>query len=345
MGWVDPADPTDWAVASALHRELGRRGHSVTVVGPLRRKGELPKEIKDGVPVRRFRRAGEILRFASEEAVDLWHHHVFARGAGPFLDATRADGRPLVASLHLVLPDYLPHAGGRAGLGAVLERASAVTTVSRSAREALKAIFPAQALRSSVVPNGSGPRRLGRAPRIPRPFLLCAARLAPYKGADLLVLAFARALESAPELRLVLCGRDQTRGGLARFVRRLGLADRVILLGPRMPGEVAALRRRCLAFVLPSRRENFPLALLEAMADGLPCVAGAAGGITEMIRHGKEGLLFPPGDVPALARSLVRVAQDARLRRRLGAAAKARSRRWSWERAASDYERIYLSVR
>jgi glycosyltransferase involved in cell wall biosynthesis len=346
LAWLDPSDPTDWAVASGLHGALKRLGHEAVVIGPRRRRGDAARETREGISIRRFGADTKaISRFADEHGIELWHFHVFARDARPFLAAARDDGRPMVASLHLILPDYLPHLGGRPALKALLRRAGAVTTVSEASRRELKHLYPELAARPSVVYNGPGPRaKPAAAAAHSSLYVLCVARLAPYKGTDILLMAFAQALKDAPELRLVLCGRDQLNGAVARFMRRLGLQDRVTLTGGLPPAKVAGLLRDCRIFVLPSRRENFPLALLEAMAAGKPCVASAVGGMPEMIRHGREGLLVPAGDAGALARALSRLAGDAGLRRRLGTAAKKRSLDWNWKRAAAGYARIYETL-
>ena len=100
----------------------------------------------------------------------------------------------------------------------------------------------------------------------------------------------------------------------------------------------------CAFFVLPSRRENLPLAVLEALAAGKAIVASAVGGVPELVRHGKEGLLFNPGDVAALARRMLTLLEDAPLRRRLERGARARSAAFSWRRAARAYLRLYRSA-
>lgn len=328
LAWIDPRDPTDRAVAEGLGRELAALGHEALVLGPRSAAGRGP---------------AAVARWARERRVDLWHLHVFGRSQATFARAVAGDGRPLVSTLHLVLPDYLPHAG-RPALSALLRRSAAVTAVSRASLAQLRETFPGLRAPAVVVPNGiddlttvSG----SIAKSLPRPYALCPARLAPYKGQDVLLMAFARARERLPGLTLALCGRDQLGGRLRAFARRLGLGGSVAFLGQRPPEEVAALRRGCRFVVLPSRRENAPLALLEAMRDGKPAVASAVGGVPELARHGREALLVRPGDVEGLARALVRLSRDSALRARLGNAAARRSARWTWAEAARAYSRLY----
>jgi glycosyltransferase involved in cell wall biosynthesis len=103
---------------------------------------------------------------------------------------------------------------------------------------------------------------------------------------------------------------------------RLGLADRLHFTG--LTHEVESYLRASDLFVLPSRREGLPVALLEAMACGLPCIASRLRGSTETIIEDEvNGLMTPPGDAAALARAIARVLPDPELQRRLGAAARA----------------------
>jgi glycosyltransferase involved in cell wall biosynthesis len=110
-------------------------------------------------------------------------------------------------------------------------------------------------------------------------------------------------------------------------VRRLeeasrGLGDRVRRLG-RL-ADVRELLDACDVFALASRTEEAPMSVLEAMAAGLPVVATDVGGVGELVAAGETGLLSPAGDVPALSANIERLGLDAGLRRRLGAAGRAR---------------------
>jgi glycosyltransferase involved in cell wall biosynthesis len=97
-------------------------------------------------------------------------------------------------------------------------------------------------------------------------------------------------------------------------------------------------------FVLPSRSEAFPNAVLEAMAAGLPIVASGVGGIVELIENDRTGLLVPPDDPAALADRICRLMRVPGLASRLGGAARAEARAgYSFDRMIAAFESLYLS--
>ncbi len=145
-------------------------------------------------------------------------------------------------------------------------------------------------------------------------------RLGEEKRFDLLLRAFARVSPTRPDWRLLILGDGPRRADLEALRDALGLRDRVELRGVvREPHEV--LRRGDL-FVLASRTEAFPMALVEAMACGLAVIATEYHeGVREIVRDGVDGLLVAPGDPEALGAAMDRLMADAAERRRLAARA------------------------
>jgi GalNAc-alpha-(1->4)-GalNAc-alpha-(1->3)-diNAcBac-PP-undecaprenol alpha-1,4-N-acetyl-D-galactosaminyltransferase len=173
-----------------------------------------------------------------------------------------------------------------------------------------------------VIPN-SVQAPLEEAEKLHRPDSTACARqivgmgrLAPQKGFDLLIDAFARIAEQFPQWSLTILGEGPQRPALEQLVVLRRLQDRIRLPGWE-PEPITVLRQSEL-FVLSSRFEGFPNALLEAMAAGLAVISfDCPSGPAEIIHDGIDGILVPPENVTALASAIERVLADEPLRRRL----------------------------
>ncbi len=141
-------------------------------------------------------------------------------------------------------------------------------------------------------------------------------------------------------VRLELCGIGPYESELRRQAGALGLTDQVEFAGLVPYSELPEKLRQTDVFVLPTLQEGWPMSLLEGMASGLPALATAVGGIPDAVRHGENGMLVPPGDVPALASALRILLEDAPLRRRMGPAARAAVARCSWSAIWERYEAL-----
>jgi glycosyltransferase involved in cell wall biosynthesis len=138
-------------------------------------------------------------------------------------------------------------------------------------------------------------------------------RLAPQKGFDILIESFATIAGKHPDWRLVIYGEGPERPLLERLRAESGCADRILL--PGLTRNVGEALGKADLFVLPSRFEGYPNALLEALAQGLPVLATACpGGTVEILANGVHGMLVPPDDVLAMTKALDALlsAQDVR---------------------------------
>jgi glycosyltransferase involved in cell wall biosynthesis len=152
--------------------------------------------------------------------------------------------------------------------------------------------------------------------------LICVARLDHSKGIDVLLHAWKRMLSSScewrmpyePKLRLV--GDGDLRPQLERMAVELDIGGSLEFLGSR--SDIVDLLQQAWGFVLPSRNEGMPNALLEAMACGLPCVATRVSGSEDVITDGQNGLLVEPEEPAHLARALRSLIEDSGLAQRLG---------------------------
>ena len=188
-------------------------------------------------------------------------------------------------------------------------------------RSRVPVVPPGRDVASEVVPP-SEDVRAGR-----RSALLCVGNWVERKGILSLLHAFAPLPSDAATLHLV--GRWDLEPEYARLVReRLAhpdLRDRVVVHGPVPVEAVAGLYAAADAFVLPSLKEPFGTVYGEAMAFGLPVVGWRAGNLPYLAENEREGLIVAPGDLQGLTEALRRLAVDAELRGRLGAAARQRA--------------------
>ncbi|HXK94269.1 MAG TPA: glycosyltransferase family 4 protein [bacterium] len=169
--------------------------------------------------------------------------------------------------------------------------------------------------------------------------ILAVGSLRPDKGHDVLLYAFHTARTGHPGWKLALVGDGPWRAHLETLAQMLGIADDVIFYGQRE--DVFSFYSTARIFVLPSRREGMPNALLEAMYCGLPCVVSdASPGPLEYIEPERSGLVFPMEDHLALAEALRRLMADEALRLQLGQHAKERVEEFTPARALPIWETV-----
>jgi len=200
--------------------------------------------------------------------------------------------------------------------------------------------FPPQLQsRARIIPNPISRPRIDTqvCEQLVKPSLIAMGRLGQEKGFDLLLQAFARLKDEHREWTLTIIGDGSLRVELESLRDSLGLNDRV-----RLPGRVKHpqdLLRQGDLFVMPSRREGFPMALCEAMACGLPVICAAcSGGPREIVRNGIDGLLIPTEDVDALTAAMDRLMRDEAERKRLASGARQVTERFGIEKVMGMWE-------
>lgn len=150
------------------------------------------------------------------------------------------------------------------------------------------------------------------------PWLFMTTELHANKGIDLAISALARLSPAYPDMALVVLGEGSERENLLEHARACGVSDRVFLLG-FVPDARQYLSAADL-FLMPSRKEGLPLALLEAGHAALQVVASRVGGIPEIVEHEKDGLLIAPNDAAALAHAIGELLGNSEKARTLGTA-------------------------
>jgi glycosyltransferase involved in cell wall biosynthesis len=234
---------------------------------------------------------------------------IFANG-GPASDLAAAEvakdlGIPYIPVVHCATPDWArQYAAYLDRLPAVYEKANAVVTVSEENLKLMHELFRLEPYLGQVIYNGRPQSyfqardcerrsRLRQEWGIPADGILCftAARLDPCKGYQYQIMAIQKLRQEAcfSQLYFVWVGRGRVSDRLRKMVKELGLEDRVRFLGERT--DVAELLDAADIFVLPSQFEGMPLAIMEAMAKGVPVIASAVSGIPEEL--GETGMLLP----------------------------------------------------
>lgn len=176
-----------------------------------------------------------------------------------------------------------------------------------------------------------------------RPIVLFAGRFSSEKAIDVLLRAWQNVHERCPEALLVMAGTGPLHAEMQALSHALGLDDAVRFLG--WTDQVLPLYQAADLFALTSWSEGMSIALLEAMACGLPPVATEIPGNTDLVTQEQNGLLFTPGDKAGLAAALERGLSDTVLRARLAASARETiTSRFSVEQMNRRYARLYQQV-
>lgn len=237
------------------------------------------------------------------------------------LPALRRPGSVVIAQEHMNYAAHKP--ANRRELTRIYRQVDAAVLLTAGDRDAFRAaVGPEANLR--VIPNGV-PAPAGGPAALESPTVVAVGRLTHQKGFERLVDAFAEVAAVHPEWRLRICGAGPRRARLEQQIADRGLEGTVTLTG-----QLQQIERELLGasiFALSSRFEGLPMALIEAMAAGLPVVAfDCPTGPREVIEHGVSGLLVPEGDTAAMALALLELVEDEARRRALAAGALERSR-------------------
>jgi glycosyltransferase involved in cell wall biosynthesis len=334
-------DPGRLTGGYLYHRRLAERAaaHAARLEFVSVRDRGFPWSIVDGRGVL----GSDVVKQADVVVVD----SIAAAFVGPWM----ASRRPAVRSVGMLHqpPGGIDHGPARSAVQARLDRLAyrwmqRLLVASESLGDELRrGGEPAKRIR--VVPPGRdvaeavgpppGDLRQGR-----RAAFLCVGNWVERKGILHLLHAFAALDDQAATLHLVGDSLAEPRYG-RRVRARLAQADlsqRVVVHGTLGVSEVAALYSAADAFVLPSLKEPYGTVYGEAMAFGLPVVGWRAGNLPYLAEHEGEGLLVEPGDTGGLTAALRRLANDASLRVRLGAAARQRALgRPTWDQVAKMF--------
>ena len=207
-------------------------------------------------------------------------------------------------------------------------------TVSEKDRQALlksglpenriELIYNAVDVNVSAIPGN--PEWLRQKFDLPSNSIICTAvgRLVPVKGYDVLINAVQKIASQVPQLFCLIVGEGESKEELSAQIREAGLEKRIRLLGYYDRQNAMSILKSSDIFVMPSRYEGTPIALLEAAALARPIVASDTGGIPELVKHEEHAFLTPPGDSESLAQGLLKLALDHDYAQMLGQKAQER---------------------
>jgi glycosyltransferase involved in cell wall biosynthesis len=279
-------------------------------------------------------------------------HIFFSLPTGALLPLLNLRGVPIVVSLRgSDVPGYDPFNIGMQWAHRLLlpltrwiwRRADRVVAVCESLGRLTSRSCPGLAY--AVVPNGVDltlfhPAEATRARQTGRLRCLAVARLVERKGLGELIRAFAQLERGRFELEIVGDGPDDRL--LRDLAAGLGVAHEVRFVGSVDRAGVALRYREADLFTLPSSAEAFGNVFAEALASGLPIVGSTVGGIPELVEHGTNGLLVPPGDPHTLAQAISYLADDPQLRAEMSSRNRAKAEATlQWAQVTKRYLSIY----
>jgi len=222
----------------------------------------------------------------------------------------------------------------------------AVIAVSNSVKHELVSRYNVDPGKVRVIHNGVNVDE-SRPSRERRNIFLYIGRQTAHKGLRYLLEAFAKFAGNHRRYTLLLVG-ERLEGGvdpsLVHLAKELGILERVKFTGRIPQREAWKILGMAKCLVLPSLAEAFGMTVLEAMASETPVIATRVGGIPEVVRNGRNGLLVPAADPEALSEAMERIASDARLRRRLTKEGMRTCRRFTWDNVARKTLEVYREV-
>lgn len=347
-------------VATELGLELAARGHEIhfiTHANPIRLDPGTPRIHYHEVEVSTYplfqyppyclALASRMAEVAAVYELDLLHVHYAIPHSPAALLAQQMSARrlPFVTTLHGTDITLVGAEGSYFPITRFsIERSDGVTAISRYLRDRTVEVFgihrPIEVIENFVNCRtyAPQPRPAGSVPR-----LMHISNFRPVKRVRDCVRVLARVRKRLPAAELIMVGDGPERGAAESLAHELGLTAAVEFMGKQ--DHVERLLPQADVLLLPSELESFGLAVLEAMACGVPSVATRTGGLPELITHGQDGFLEGVGDLDAQAERVVSLLTDPELHASMAHAARRTAEtRYDATRIIPHYERFYRAV-
>jgi L-malate glycosyltransferase len=228
----------------------------------------------------------------------------------------------------------------------ILTSADAITATGIYLKDKTVQLFPQVERKISIVPFGVEiPAEIAEriaADKVRLVFLKAHEKI---YGTDLLLSAMEQVIKTHPNIYLTMAGQGSMTEALKNQARQLGIDDHVDFCGFVEHDQVYSFLSGHDILVMPSLQEAFGVAILEASAAGLPVIASDIGGVPEVLIHEKTGLLVPPGDTDKLAQAIIRLADNADLRKQMGAAGrKLVEEKYRWDISLDKMTELYEKI-
>ncbi|MEX2524546.1 MAG: glycosyltransferase family 4 protein [Gammaproteobacteria bacterium] len=345
------------SLMTGLAGALNRRGHNLVVFADRRRDTARPepafpwpvKRFGGPRPWRRRAKARSIHRLLRRAEVT----HIICDSWKSLESLSPPAGLPVLCLVHGMEIPQNPSAGKRRRIETSLAKAATVVANSRYTADRVQPFLAENVFPRVIYPGVDAPDTPGEAVArkteqrlaMYRPLLVSVARLERHKGQDRVLQCLPGLLPDFPGLGYVCLGEGPARASLESLARKLGIADRVLMLGSADAETRGAVLSQSDLFVLPGRGEGdrvegFGIAFIEAAWQGLPAVAGATGGGAEAVEHGVTGLVCRGEDADAVCTAIRELLSNDDSRRQLGKNAKERARRFSWDETVRRYETL-----
>lgn len=229
-----------------------------------------------------------------------------------------------------------------------IKRADRIITNSSFTASKARAVFPKEC---AVIPYGTTFEPIENCPEKTRPLVLSVGRLIERKGFSYLIESAKQVVEKIPDARFVIVGGGPLLDSLREQIRALGLEEYVSLPGKVTQDELINFYRQASLFALPAIKddngdtEGLGVVLIEALSCAIPVVASDVGGISDIIKDGRTGLLFPQKNSAAISDSIIRVLRDDDLRNTLASQGNEYVlTQFSWESVIEKIMTLYKSV-
>ncbi len=367
---VGLVSPYDFATAGGVNDhvrhlavQLQKAGHETRIFAPSSRSDvgfDAARFYRIGTPIAipandsvaritlSFHLANQVAAIVADERFDVLHFHEPLMPALP-MTMLRMSTTANVGTFHAFSRSNVGYYYGRPLLQPYLGHLHRAIAVSEPARDFVNRYFPHFPMR--VIPNGIDVDiyKPGLAPirhlRDENLNILFVGRLEKRKGLGDLLRAYRVLSERLPQTRLIIVGDGPQRGRVESYVQRHRL-DNVILAGYVPDTVKPRYYNSADIFCAPATgAESFGIVLLEALASGLPVVATEVPGYMSVLEPGKDSITVPPKNWRELAASLVILARDPELRRRLADYGVKKAHRYSWDRVAADVIDVYQEAR